>query len=122
MPKKDDIPVYIVDAFADRPFSGNPAAVYILPAWPGESLLLAIAAEMNLSETAFLVGGSGVYEIRWFTPLREVDLIGHATLAAALVVLDRLERGLNRVVFRSGGETIGVEKDGRLLAMDFPAL
>jgi predicted PhzF superfamily epimerase YddE/YHI9 len=84
--------------------------------------LLAIADEMNLSETAFLVGGSGEYQIRWFTPHREVDLIGHATLAAGLVVFDEIEPGRNGVNFRSGAETLRVERAGEFLAMDFPAL
>lgn len=116
------LPIFVVDAFAERPFSGNPAAVCRLPAWPDDALLLAIADEMNLSETAFIVGGDGEYQIRWFTPVREVDLIGHATLAAGLVVLDRIEPGGSSVNFRSGAETLRVERDGELLAMDFPAL
>ncbi|QEX17271.1 putative isomerase [Hypericibacter terrae] len=116
------IPLYLVDAFAERPFAGNPAAVCVLPAWPTESLLLAIAAELNLSETAFVVGSKGTYEIRWFTPTREVDLIGHATLAAAHVVLGEVEPGLQEVRFRSGAETITVKREGETLAMDFPAL
>jgi PhzF family phenazine biosynthesis protein len=116
------IPLYIVDAFAERPFGGNPAAICALPRWPEDRLLLAIAAELNLSETAFLVGRGGGYEIRWFTPTREVDLIGHATLAAAHVVFGELEPGTDRVRFRSGTETIAVERQGDQLAMDFPAL
>jgi PhzF family phenazine biosynthesis protein len=116
------IPLYLVDAFAERPFAGNPAAVCVLPAWPTESLLLAIAAELNLSETAFVVGSKGTYEIRWFTPTKEVDLIGHATLAAAHVVLGEVEPGLQEVRFRSGSETITVKRDGENLAMDFPSL
>ncbi|HWA43951.1 MAG TPA: PhzF family phenazine biosynthesis protein [Hypericibacter adhaerens] len=122
MSQADRIPLYLVDAFAERAFAGNPAAVCVLPAWPPESLLLAIAAELNLSETAFVVGSKGTYEIRWFTPTREVDLIGHATLAAAHVVLGEVEPGLGEVRFRSGAETIAVTRDGENLAMDFPAL
>ena len=116
------IPLFLVDAFAERPFAGNPAAVCVLPAWPTESLLLAIAAELNLSETAFVVGSKGTYEIRWFTPTKEVDLIGHATLAAAHVVLGEVEPGRQEVRFRSGSETITVKRDGENLAMDFPSL
>jgi predicted PhzF superfamily epimerase YddE/YHI9 len=116
------IPLFLVDAFAERPFAGNPAAVCMLPAWPAESLLLAIAAELNLSETAFVVGSKGSYEIRWFTPTKEVDLIGHATLAAAHIVLGEVEPDLSEVRFRSGAETIAVKRDGDHLAMDFPAL
>jgi PhzF family phenazine biosynthesis protein len=113
---------FIVDAFADRAFSGNPAAVCPLAMWPDDALLLAIAGEMNLSETAFVVGGAGEYEIRWFTPIREVDLIGHATLAAGLIVMHVLEPGRTQVNFRSGIETLPVRREGDLLAMDFPAL
>jgi PhzF family phenazine biosynthesis protein len=116
------IAFFIVDAFAERPFTGNPAAVCPLAGWPADALLLAIAGEMNLSETAFLVGADGEYQIRWFTPTREVDLIGHATLAAGLIVLDRLEPGRDQVSFRSGTESLPVARDGDLLATDFPAL
>jgi PhzF family phenazine biosynthesis protein len=116
------IPLFIVDAFAERAFAGNPAAICALPRWPEDRLLLAVAAELNLSETAFLVGGGGAYEIRWFTPTREVDLIGHATLAAAHAVFGELEPGTRLVRFRSGAETIAVERQGDQLAMDFPAL
>jgi PhzF family phenazine biosynthesis protein len=116
------IPVFVVDAFAERPFAGNPAAVCRFDSWPEPALMLKIAAEMNLSETAFIVGGDGRYEIRWFTPTREVDLIGHATLAAGLVVLDKFEPARSEVAFRSSEETLIVKRDGGLLAMDFPAL
>ncbi|HVH76709.1 MAG TPA: PhzF family phenazine biosynthesis protein [Stellaceae bacterium] len=116
------VPVFVVDAFAERPFAGNPAAVCRFERWPEPALLLAIAAEMNLSETAFIVGGDGRYEIRWFTPTREVDLIGHATLAAGLVVFDKFEPARSEIAFRSGAETLAVRRDGDLFAMDFPAL
>jgi PhzF family phenazine biosynthesis protein len=116
------IPVFVVAAFAERPFAGNPAAVCRFDNWPEAAPMLQIAAQMNLSETAFIVGGDGQYEIRWFTPMREVDLIGHATLAAGLVVLDKLEPARSEVVFRSGAETLIVRREGGLLAMDFPAL
>ena len=119
---RNGIPLYLIDAFAERPFAGNPAAVCVLPGWPADSLLLAIAAELNLSETAFVVGREGTYEIRWFTPTREVDLIGHATLAAAHVVLGEIEPGRRAVKFVSGAEAIAVERDGGSLAMDFPSL
>ncbi len=120
--KAAGLPIFIVDAFAERPFTGNPAAVCPLAEWPGDALLLAIAGEMNLSETAFLVGGDANYQIRWFTPRREVDLIGHATLAAGMIVLDLIEPGRDKVEFRSGAETLRIERDGEKLAMDFPAL
>ncbi len=116
------LPLYLVDAFAEKPFGGNPAAVCLLTAWPDATLLLQIAAEINLSETAFLVGGDDSYEIRWFTPTKEVDLIGHATLAAAQVIFLRSKVALSRIRLRSGPETIVVEQDGGLITMDFPAI
>jgi predicted PhzF superfamily epimerase YddE/YHI9 len=116
------LPLYLVDAFAERPFAGNPAAVCLLTAWPDATLLQAIAAEINLSETAFLVGSAASYEIRWFTPTKEVDLIGHATLAAAHVVFLRSKGALSRIEMRSGPETIVVEQNDGLLTMDFPAI
>ncbi len=83
------IPLYVVDAFAERPFNGNPAAICVLEAWLPEATMQAIAAEMNLSETAFLVLTEQGWHIRWFTPTLEVDLVGHATLAAAFVIFER---------------------------------
>lgn len=81
------VPLYVVDAFTDRPFAGNPAAVCVLDAWPTESWMAAVAREMNLAETAFLVLlDDADYGLRWFTPAVEVDLCGHATLAAAHVL------------------------------------
>ncbi len=80
------IPLYRINAFADRIFSGNPAAVCPLGAWPDDALMQAIAAENNLSETAFLGPDGERYGLRWFTPLAEVDLCGHATLAAAFAI------------------------------------
>ncbi len=77
------VPLYIVDAFSERPFSGNPAAVCRLEAWPEDAWLQSVAAEMNLSETAFVVPSGEGFELRWFTPAVEVDLCGHATLASA---------------------------------------
>ena len=80
------IPLFHVDAFTDRPFAGNPAAVCLLPSWKGDRWLQAVAREMNLSETAFLVKQSDHFDLRWFTPRTEVDLCGHATPAAAHVL------------------------------------
>src|SRR5207244_2986652 len=77
------LPLFVVDAFTDVAFSGNPAAVVLLPAWRPEQWLQLVAREMNLSETAFLVPAAGAFELRWFTPKVEMDLCGHATLAAA---------------------------------------
>src|SRR5919109_4650358 len=80
------LPLFIVDAFTDKPFSGNPAAVCLLPSWKADNWLQAVAAEMNLSETAFLVQQADSFDLRWFTPKLEVDLCGHATLAPAHVL------------------------------------
>jgi predicted PhzF superfamily epimerase YddE/YHI9 len=115
------IPIWQVDAFAGRVFGGNPAAVCLLESWLDDGLLQSIAAENNLSETAFLVGGSGRYRIRWFTPRREVDLCGHATLASGSVVFDQLEPGRLNVVFDSKSGPLTVVREGELLALDFPA-
>ena len=98
------IPLYQVDAFTSRLFGGNPAAVCPLDAWPEDQTMQAIAAENNLAETAFFVGGKGRYDLRWFTPEVEVNLCGHATLASAFVIFNRLEPGLEaaRVLSKSG--------------------
>lgn len=116
------IPMFQVDAFADRVFSGNPAAVCPLDAWPEESLMQAIAAENNLSETAFLVRNGARYGLRWFTPLAEVDLCGHATLASAFVIFHYLRPGLAEVAFDTRSGELRVSRNGELLRMDFPAL
>lgn len=106
----------IVDAFTDKPFAGNPAAVTILDAFPSDREMQLIASEMNLSETAFCVRRSdGDYDLRWFTPAAEVDLCGHATLATAHVV-----GGTARFHTRSGVLTCEHSADGRI-EMDFPA-
>src|SRR6185503_8827839 len=115
------IPIYQIDAFASRVFSGNPAAVCPLERWLRDETLQAIAQENNLSETAFLVGSKGRYRIRWFTPVAEVDLCGHATLASADVVLGTLEPGLGEVFFDSASGPLRVSRDGERLVLDFPA-
>src|SRR5262245_35647283 len=115
------LPLYQVDAFASRPFAGNPAAVVPLPRWMDDALLQAIAAENNLSETAYVVGAGGAYEIRWMTPLKEVDLCGHATLASAWVVFEKLEPGRREVTFSSKSGPLRVSRDGETLALDFPS-
>ena len=119
------IPVYQVDAFTERPFAGNPAAVCPLnnesDAWPGDGLLQAVAAENNLSETAFLVGGDGRYKLRWFTPAAEVDLCGHATLASAFVLWEHLGEDASVLCFETRSGELRVSRDGRDMRMDFPA-
>jgi PhzF family phenazine biosynthesis protein len=117
-----NIPIYQLDAFTDRPFGGNPAAVCPLDGWLPDETLQAIAAENNLSETAYLVPEDGGWEIRWFTPAAEVDLCGHATLASGSVVFRHLAPGSDRVVFRSrhSGD-LPVSRDGDELYLDFPS-
>jgi predicted PhzF superfamily epimerase YddE/YHI9 len=115
------LPIYHVDAFTSRVFTGNPAGVVPLSSWLDAATLQAIAAENNLSETAFFVGGKGRYEIRWLTPTTEVDLCGHATLASAFVIFTRLEPGLDAVEFSSRSGPLRVKRDGDLLVLDFPA-
>ena len=113
--------LFQVDAFASRVFAGNPAAVVPLDAWLPDATLQSIATENNLSETAFLVGGTGDYHIRWMTPEDEVDLCGHATLASAWVVFNELEKGRTEVRFRSKSGPLRVTADGGRLALDFPS-
>jgi len=117
------IPVFHVDAFTDQPFRGNAAAVCPLQAWLDDETLRKVAAENNLSETAFFLSGAGSYELRWFTPRGEVRLCGHATLGAAYAVLNVLTPEQNRVQFetRHSG-VLTVCKDGNLFSMSFPAL
>jgi len=114
------IPIFQIDAFASRVFQGNPAAVCPLEHWLPEATMQAIAAENNLAETAFLVGQGGRYEIRWFTPVQEVDLCGHATLASAHVVFETLEPGRREVAFDSPGGALRVSREDDLLMLDFP--
>ena len=116
------VPFFQVDAFAQRPFTGNPAAVCRLPRWPEERWLLAVAAENNLSETAYVVGpdADGAFDLRWFTPRVEVDLCGHGTLAAAHVLIHEEGRG-ERVRFSSRSGPLRVERRGEGYELDLPA-
>lgn len=116
------IPQYQVDAFTCRPFGGNPAAICPLAAWLEDSTLQAIAAENNLSETAFYVPAKSGYELRWFTPAVEVDLCGHATLATAHVILElRRETSANHVVFSTKSGLLTVERQDERYIFDFPS-
>jgi predicted PhzF superfamily epimerase YddE/YHI9 len=115
------IPIFQVDAFAARVFAGNPAAVCPVQAWLSDAVMQAVAAENNLSETAFFVPEGDGFRIRWFTPRTEVDLCGHATLASAHVVLRHLRRGWTEVRFASQSGPLAVREEGELLALDFPA-
>ncbi len=116
-----NIPYYHVDAFTSRLFSGNPAGVCLLAGWLPDALLQSIAAENNLSETAFIVQRDSYFDLRWFTPSLEVDLCGHATLASAHVIFRHLGYSALRVRFqtRSGALTVSRERD--ILTLDFPA-
>lgn len=115
------IPIFQVDAFSNELFKGNPAAVCMLQSWPSDSILQSIAAENNLAETAFVVRTENSTEIRWFTPLVEVDLCGHATLAAAFVLFTEAELDDKRISFvspRSG--VLSVTSMDEWLYLDFP--
>ena len=115
------IPIYQVDAFTLGPFSGNPAAVCPLDTWLDDATMQSIAAENNLAETAFIVPSEEGYDLRWFTPTVEVDLCGHATLAAGYVVLNHLQPHLGSVSFVTISGELTVTRDGERLSMDFPA-
>ncbi|HEX7639187.1 MAG TPA: PhzF family phenazine biosynthesis protein [Burkholderiaceae bacterium] len=115
------LPLYQVDTFASRAFGGNPAAVVPLDAFPDDALMQAIAAENNLSETAFLVPQGEDFALRWFTPAVEVPLCGHATLASAAVVMERLQPGRERVVFHTRSGPLPVRRAGQGYELDFPA-
>lgn len=112
--------VYQVDAFTDRLFSGNPAAVVPLDAWLPDELMQAIALENNLSETAFIVPRDEDFELRWFTPAVEVDLCGHATLATAHVLFRHLNYTKPGIVFHTRSGPLTVERSGQGYRMDFP--
>lgn len=112
---------YQVDAFATRAFEGNPAAVCPLEAWLDDGLMQAIAEENNLSETAFFVPTEKGFGLRWFTPLKEVDLCGHATLASAHIIFEALGYALPVITFETRSGDLFVKRKGPLLEMDFPA-
>jgi PhzF family phenazine biosynthesis protein len=115
------IPIYQIDAFSSRVFYGNPAAVCPLREWLDDSVMQAIAQENNLSETAFFVQEGDGYRIRWFTPVAEVDLCGHATLASGFVIFNYLDLTINRVTFHSRSGPLSVVREEDLLSMDFPS-
>lgn len=112
---------YVVDAFTDRVFSGNPAAICILDSWLPDELMMSITRENNLSETAFAVKNGGIYDLRWFTPGGEIDLCGHATLACAFILLNFYEQGEKRIIFSTMRGRLTVNRRADLYEMDFPA-
>lgn len=116
-----ELSIYQIDAFAKKTFEGNPAAICPLDAWLPDEVLLSIAEENNLSETAYFIKTKTGYHIRWFTPTTEVDLCGHATLAAAFVIFNELGYKGNSISFESKSGILKVGKDNDLLIMDFPS-
>lgn len=112
---------YVVDAFADRVFEGNPAAVCVMDKWLDDGLMQKIAIENNLSETAFVVREGDYYRLRWFTPGKEVDLCGHATLGATYVLANFYDKNADKFVFETLSGKLIVTKKADLYEMDFPA-
>lgn len=112
---------YVVDAFTDKVFAGNPAAVCVMDTWLPDEHLMKITRENNLSETAFAVKEGDSYRLRWFTPGGEIDLCGHATLATAYVITRFVEPDRKQVAFETLSGTLTVAKKGDLFEMDFPA-
>lgn len=111
---------YTVDTFTDKVFSGNPAAVCIMQEWLSDEVMLNIAAENNLSETVFAVKEDQKYHLRWFTPGGEIDLCGHATLAAAFVLMSFYESEKNQIIFSTLSGNLTVKKNDNMFEMDFP--
>lgn len=116
-----ELPIYQVDAFAAKVFAGNPAAVMPLERWLNDEVLQAIALENNLSETAYLVREGDGYGLRWFTPSVEVDLCGHATLAAAHVLFEHLDFPAQEILFHTRSGELRVRRSSAGLTLDFPA-
>lgn len=112
---------YVVDAFTDAVFKGNPAAVCVLDKWLPDAVMQRIAIENNLSETAFTVKNSDKYDLRWFTPGGEIDLCGHATLGTAYVLLNFVEQGKNSIAFNTKSGVLTINKNNDLYEMDMPA-
>jgi len=116
------IPIYQVDAFTDRLFGGNPAAICPLEDWLTDEVMQKIAMENNLAETAFIVkDNNGEYHIRWFTPTVEVKLCGHATLASAHVLFNRMNHKSDTITFHSKSGPLSVSRSGENITLDFPA-
>jgi PhzF family phenazine biosynthesis protein len=115
-----ELPIYQVDAFTDRLFAGNPAAVCPLPRWLRDRTLQSIAAENNLAETAFILAEGDGYRLRWFTPTVEVDLCGHATLASAFVISNFLEPGKSEMRFETRSGRLTVTRGSDSFLLDFP--
>ena len=112
---------YIVDAFTDKLFGGNPAGVCLLNEWPDKDVMQNIAAENNLAETAFIVKRDDYYDLRWFTPEVEIDLCGHATLASGFIIANFVDPEAHSMRFETQSGTLTVTKRGDIYEMDFPA-
>ena len=116
------LPIYQIDVFTERLFSGNPAAVCLLESdWPADDLMQAIAAENNPSETAFVLQKGDWFGLRWFTPTVEVDLCGHATVAAAHVLFSEVRYGAHEILFETLSGSVGVSRNSGRLVLDFPS-
>ena len=111
---------YIVDAFTDKPFSGNPAAVCVMDKWPKEDFMMKLAMENNLSETAFIVKEEQGYHLRWFTPGSEVELCGHATLASSFVIFNYFEQNKDVIEYNTLSGKLTIVRKNNLYEMDFP--
>ena len=111
---------YVIDAFTDQIFGGNPAAVCVMDHWPDEKLMQNITKENNLSETAFAVKEGDGYKLRWLTPGGEIDLCGHATLATAFVLMNVMDTSMTEVHFYTLSGELTVRKNGDFYEMDFP--
>jgi len=116
-----NLPLYQIDAFTDKPFHGNPAAICPLTEWPDDQTLQDIAAENNLAETAFFIDRGGHFHLRWFTPAIEIDLCGHATLASAFVIFQYLGYSKETIRFRTLSGDLFASRQGDKIALDFPA-
>jgi len=117
-----NIPLYQIDAFTNQLFRGNPAAVCPIVDWPEDHILLAVAKENNLAETAFFRPlSNGHYHLRWFTPEIEIDLCGHATLASAYVIFEELDYQGKTITFESKSGVLTVSKQEEYYELDFPA-
>ncbi|WP_084217503.1 PhzF family phenazine biosynthesis protein [Xenophilus azovorans] len=117
----DGVPFFLYDSFTTSPFSGNPAPVVVLDAWLPVPLMQAFATEMNQSEVAFVLKGPAGWQIRWFTPAKEVPLNGHATLSAAALIFEKYEPSARELVFQTTSSgPLGVSRNGTSYLMDFP--
>ncbi|MBN1406483.1 MAG: PhzF family phenazine biosynthesis protein [Calditrichaceae bacterium] len=114
--------MYQIDAFTDKVFTGNPAAVCPLDEWLDDEMMQHIAQENNLAETAFFVRNKDEYQIRWFTPTKEVDLCGHATLASAYVIFKHLDKTIDTIKFTSTSGPLYVNQENGKIALDFPSI